>query len=241
MIKARWLVFVLSVCAATVFGAVAHSVVSAQSPPSPPTVLAGTAWLDGQLVPPGTLIQAMQGDTRLSRVTARNDGRFGPLQVPKPPGAGPVYFLVDGQRADVEIEWRAGFLKADLELRAGLGGGPAPQVDPTPAPTIAQPVAPTAVMVPGPAGPRGERGPSGPPGAPGAPGPQGQPGPAGPAGAQGQMGPEGAEGPPGQGGESDGYGVYTLGAAIVAALLALAALVLSIATLSRINRQPPRG
>ena len=236
MMKARWLVFVLSVCVATVFGTLAHSVVSAQSPPSPPTVLAGTAWLDGQLVPPGTLIEAMQGDTRLSRVTARNDGRFGPLQVPKPPGIGPVYFLIDSQRADVEIEWRAGFLKADLELRAGLGGGPAPQIDPTAAPTPAQPVAPTAAMVPGPAGPRGERGPSGPPGPPGAAGPQGQSGPAGPAGAQGEAGSQGAEGPRGQQGDSGGYGVYALTAAIVAALLALAALVISIVALTRSNR-----
>ncbi len=233
MNKARWLIFLMPVCLAVLIGALAHTSVSAQSPPSPPTVLAGTAWLDGQLVPPGTLIQAMQGDTRLSRITARNDGRFGPLQVPKPPGIGPVYFLIDGQRADVEMEWRAGFLQADLELRAGLGGGPAPQVDPTAVPTPAQPVAPTAVMIPGPAGPRGESGPAGPPGFPGPAGPQGEPGPAGPAGPQGE---EGDEGTPGQKGESDGYGVYTLVAAVVAALLALVALILSILALSRIHR-----
>ena len=119
MIRTPWLIFAIAVVALTLVGAVSSGTVSAQSPPSPPTVLAGTAWLDGQLVPPGTPIQAMQGDTRLSRVTARNDGRFGPLQVPKPPGVGPVYFLIDGQRADVEMEWRAGFLQADLELRAG--------------------------------------------------------------------------------------------------------------------------
>ncbi len=231
MIRTPWLIFAIAVVALTLVGAV-----SAQSPPSPPTVLAGTAWLDGQLVPPGTLIQAMQGDTRLSRITARNDGRFGPLQVPKPAGVGPVYFLIDGQRADVEMEWRAGFLQADLELRAGLGRGPTPHADPTATPTPAQPAAPTAVMVPGPAGPRGERGPSGPPGPPGAAGPQGQPGPAGPAGAQGETGPQGDAGPRGQQGDSEGYELYTLAAAGVAVVLALAALILSIVTFSRRDR-----
>lgn len=231
MIKARWLVFVLPVALATLFGGVVHATVSAQSPPSPPTVLAGTAWLDRELVPPGTLIEAMQGDVRLSRITARNDGRFGPLQVPEPPGAGPVYFLIDGQRADVEIIWRAGFLQADLELRAGLGGGPAPVATPTPQP---QPTAtPAPVAVTGPAGPRGERGPEGPQGPAGPQGRSGLPGPAGP---QGVAGPEGQPGPPGQTGESDGYGLYTLVAAGVAVLLALAALILSIVALAGRDR-----
>ena len=228
MIRARWLVLVLPVGLAILFGAFAHATVLAQSPPSPPTVLAGTAWLDGQLVPPGTLIEAMQGDVRLSRITARNDGRFGPLQVPEPPGVGPVYFLIKGQRANVEMDWQAGFLQADLELRAGIGGGPAPTATPTP---MSQPTAtPAPVAVPGPAGPRGERGPSGPPGPPGAAGAQGQPGPAGP---QGEAGQAGEEGPRGQQGESEGYGLYTLVAAVIAVLLALAALILSIMAFSR--------
>lgn len=231
MIKTRWLVLVLPVALATLFGAFVHAAVSAQSPPSPPTVLAGTAWLDRELVPPGTLIEAMQGDVRLSRITARNDGRFGPLQVPEPPGPGPVYFLINGQRADVEITWQAGFLQADLELRAGLGGGPAPVATPTPQP---QPTAtPAPVAVTGPAGPRGERGPSGPPGPQGAAGPQGVPGPAG---LQGEAGPKGEEGPRGQMAEPDGYGLYTLVAAGVAVLLALAALILSIVALARRDR-----
>ena len=228
MIKPRRLVFVLPICVAILFAALAHTSATAQSPPSPPTVLAGTAWLDGDLVPPGTLIEAMQGDVRLSRITVRNDGRFGPLQVPEPPGVGPVYFLIKGQRANVEMDWQAGFLQADLELRAGIGGGPAPTATPSPMP---QPtVAPTPVTVPGPAGPRGERGPAGPPGPQGAAGPQGEPGPAGP---QGEAGQAGVEGPRGQQGESEGYGIYTLVAAVIAVLLALVALILSIVALSR--------
>ena len=229
MIGARRPVFVLAAFLVVLLGLFAHTTVSAQSPPSPPTVLGGTAWLDGELVPPGTLIEAMQGDVRLSRITTRNDGRFGPLQIPKPPGDGPVYFLVKGQRANVEIEWRAGFLQAGVELRAGAGAGPAIAATATPRPAAtpsgAQSVTPTAVMMPGPAGPRGERGPSGPPGPPGPPGPQGEPGAIGPVGPQGEPGSEGEEGPRGRQGEAAENGLYILAAAGIAALLALAALV----------------
>lgn len=237
MIRTPWQIVIIAVVSLTLFGALAQATVSAQSPPMPPTVLAGTAWLDGQLVPPGTLIEAMQGEVRLSRTTARNDGRFGPLQVPEPPGVGLVYFRIDGQIADAEMNWRAGFLQADLELRAGVGARPAPgastvpQPAPTPSPEPA--VAPTPVAVAGPAGPRGERGQEG---RPGPAGPQGAPGSHGPAGPQGDPGPQGEQGPPGPAGESDGYGLYTLAAAVIAVLLALAALIVSIMTLSRQNR-----
>ena len=239
MIKLRWLIFGLSVCVVTLMGTLTHTAVSAQSPPAPPTVLAGAAWLDGQLVAPGTLIEAMQGTTRLSRITARQDGRFGPLQVPEPPGEGPVYFVIDGQRADVEMTWRAGFLQADLELRAGLGGGPAPQVEPTATPTPAQPVTPTVAAIAGPAGPRGEPGPAGPPGPQGPAGQPGQPGQAGSIGPQGAQGPAGETGPRGLPGDPAGDGPYALIAAVIAALLALAALVVSIVALTRINRRTP--
>ncbi len=239
MINTRWLIFVLPVCLLTLLGAFSHSTASAQSPPSPPTVLGGTAWLDGQLVPPGTLIQAMQGSTQLSRITARTNGRFGPLQVSKPPGAGPVYFLVNGQRADIEVHWRAGFLQADLELRAGLGVRPAPAAaataTPRPCPTARpeQLAAPTAVVV---AGPRGERGPAGAQGPMGPAGPRGEPGQSGPDGLRGERGPEGEEGTRGRKGETSDYGLYTLGAAGVASLLALAALIVAIVALSRRSR-----
>ena len=235
MIRTPWpiaAVVVAAVVAFTPFAMPSHPTVSAQSPPMPPTVLAGTAWLDGELVRPGTLIEAMQGDVRLSRTTARNEGRFGPLQVPEPPGVGPVYFRIDGQIADVEMDWRAGFLQADLELRAGLGARPAPSTSPTPEPAAtpspAQPTAPAVVA--GPAGPRGERGPEGPQGPAG---PQGQSGLPGPAGPQCVPGPEGQQGPPGQPGASDGYGLYTLIAAVAGVLLALAALILAIVAFSR--------
>ena len=237
MIRTPWLIAAIAVVSLTLFGTLAHATVSAQSPPKPPTVLAGTAWLDGELVPPGTLIEAMQGDTRVSRTTARNDGRFGPLQVPEPGGVGPVYFRIAGQIADVEMTWQSGFLQADLELRAGLGATPAPSTSavpqPTSTPSPAQATAPVMTAVAGPAGPRGERGPEGPPGPAG---PQGVAGSSGPAGPQGEMGRTGLPGPPGPAAESDGYGLYTLIAAVVAALLALAALILSIVAFSRSRR-----
>lgn len=245
MMLARWLIVVIAVISLALLGVLSHATVSAQSPPLPPTVLAGTAWLDGELVPPGTLIEAMQGEVRISRTTARNGGRFGPLQVPQPSGVGPVYFLIDGQRADEEMTWQAGFLQPNLELRAGRGARPAPGPEATATPrpaataTPAHPVAPTAQVVAGPAGPRGERGPAGPPGPPGPAGPQGEPGPPGPAGPEGEVGPEGEEGPRGRKGETDGYGLYTLAAAGVAVLLALVALILAIVALMRRNRPVP--
>ena len=235
----RFALAVLMLTLTFLLAALPDAIVSAQSPPLPPTVLGGTAWLDGELVPPGTLIQAMQGNTELQRITARPNGRFGPLQVSKPPGAGPVYFSVNGQRADIEMNWRAGFLQADLELRAGLGVRPAPAAaataTPRPVPTARpeQLAAPTAVVV---AGPRGERGPAGAQGPMGPAGPRGEPGQSGPDGLRGERGPEGEEGTRGRKGETSDYGLYTLGAAGVASLLALAALIVAIVALSRRSR-----
>lgn len=242
IIRSRYPIIILAAFVLTTLAILSHTPVSAQSPPLPPMVLAGTAWLDEELVPPGTLIEAMQGNVRISRTTARNDGRFGPLQVPQPTGVGPVYFLIDGQRADVEMPWRAGFLQPNLQLRTGSGvqPTPAPGATATPEPATpaspSQPVAPTAVVAVGPAGPQGERGPAGPAGPQGPIGPPGEPGLQGPAGPQGEQGTEGEQGPRGRQGETDGYGLYTLVAAGLAVLLALVALILSIVTMSRRNR-----
>ncbi len=219
-----------------------YATASAQAPNVPPAVLAGTAWLDGALAPPGATIMAMQGDRELARISVGADGRFGPLQISSPPSAGSVYFLVDGRRADYELTWRSGFLKADVELRAPAGAQPLPMATPLPAAT-ARPTntpAPTAapVMVTGPAGPPGPAGEPGPAGPPGPVGPQGESGAAGPPGPQGPAGPEGPEGEEGPRGrtaesESDGYGFYALGAAGVAALLSVAALAVGVMALAR--------
>ena len=250
MIKARWPVFVLVVASLAFLTALPNLPASAQAPNLPPMVLAGTAWLNGELAPTGAAIQAMQGDTEINRITVRPNGRFGPLQVRQPRGRGPIHFLVDGQRADVEMDWRSGFLQANLELRAPSAGQPAATATPRPLATATprpattatgrsaatQGSAPTAVAI---AGPPGERGPAGPPGRQGATGPAGppgEPGPPGPVGPQGEPGPEGEEGPRGRTGEPAGYDLYSLGAAGVAGLLALVALILSIVALLRRSR-----
>ena len=219
-----------------------YATASAQAPNVPPAVLAGTAWLDGALAPPGATIMAMQGDRELARISVGADGRFGPLQINSPPSRGSVYFLVDGRRADYELTWRSGFLKADVELRAPTSAQPLPTATPLPAatvrPTNTPAPTPAPVMVAGPAGPQGPAGEPGSAGPPGPAGPQGEPGAAGPPGPQGPEGPEGPEGEEGPRGrtaesESDGYGLYALGAAGVAALLSVAALVVGVIALSR--------
>ena len=236
----RFALAVLMLMLTFLLAALPDAIVSAQSPPLPPTVLGGTAWLDGELVPPGTLIQAMQGNTELQRITVRTNGRFGPLQVRQPPGNGPVYFLIGGHRADNEMNWQPGFLQAGLELRAASTARPVPAATAAPRPAAtaspAQPVSPTAVTVAGPRGERGPAGPAGPQGATGPAGPPGEPGTPGLQGPQGERGAEGEEGPRGRRGETSGYGLYTLVAAAVAVLLALAALIVAIVALSRRNR-----
>ena len=241
---------VLILTVASLLAWLSYATASAQAPNVPPAVLAGTAWLDGVLAPAGATVIAMQGDRELARIGVKADGRFGPLQISSPPSRADVYFLVDGRRADYELTWRSGFLKADVELRAPTVAQPSATATPTaatmsptntPAPTAAP------VVVSGPPGPQGEPGPAGPPGAQGLPGPQGEPGPAGSQGEPGPPGPEGPEGPEGEEGprgrtseaESDNYGLYALGAAGVAALLAIAALVVGIMAFSRRSGNRP--
>ena len=249
MIQSRWLIVVPAVITLTLLTALPNLPASAQAPNLPPMVLAGTAWLEGDLATAGVVIQAMQEDTELSRITVRSNGRFGPLQVRQPPGRSPVYFLVDGQRADVEMNWRSGYLQADLELRAPAAGQPAATATPRPRPAptaTARPAptpqpAPTAMAIAGPPGERGPAGPAGPQGASGPPGPPGGPGPPGPEGPAGERGPEGEEGPRGRAAksESEGYDLYALIGSGAAGLLALLALILAIVALLSRRRPAP--
>ena len=80
-----------------------YATVSAQVPNRPTAVLAGTAWLDGALVPFGAAIMAMQSDPGLARVGVKADGRFGQLQIGSPPSGGNIHFLMDGRRASAEL------------------------------------------------------------------------------------------------------------------------------------------
>ena len=219
--------------------------VSAQAPSGPPAFLGGTAWVDGQLAPPGAAVIAMQGSTELGRGIVEDDGTFRPFQIRKPPTGNLIYFLVDGALVPEEETWRSGLLRADLELRAVSATQQTPTATPPPTPTpVPAPTTP-AVSVPGPAGPQGEAGPAGPPGPPGDAGPPGPPGPAGPAGdpgAQGEPGsegPRGEEGPRGRSADSSNFALYALIAAVVAILLAIAALVVGIMAMTRGGRSGP--
>ena len=201
-----------------------------------PSILAGVAWVDGEPAQAGLLVIAMQGDLELARTPVKDGGKFGPLQIPRPTGSGPIYFLVGDARADYGFRWISGAIVPGVELRATSEAAPAVAATPTPAPVS------TGVMAPrpagpqgatGPTGPQGEIGPSGEIGPPGSSGPPGPPGVIGPMGPAGEAGPEGEAGPRDRAAESNNYDLYTLGAAGAGVLLAIAALGVAIMALSR--------
>lgn len=214
--------------------------VSAQAPSGPPAFLGGTAWVDGQLAPPGTIVIAVQGNTELGRGVVEDDGKFKPFQIRKPPAGNLIYFVVGGARVPGEESWRSGLLRADLELRSGSVSQEAPTATPPPTPTPMP--TPPAISVPGPRGEPGPAGPTGPQGPQGVAGPPGPPGPSGESGAQGEPGPEGPrgeEGPRGRSADSNNYALYALIAAVVAILLAIAALAVGFVAMSRGGRSDP--
>ena len=73
---------------------------SAQAPSGPPAFWGGTAWLDGELAPPGTPVVAMSGSRELGRGEVGDAGRFEPFRISAPPGGDrTVSFTVDGAAA----------------------------------------------------------------------------------------------------------------------------------------------
>ena len=211
--------------------------VSAQAPVLPPAIVAGYAFLDGVPVPPGTPVVAVQGSTVLDSGVTREGGRFGPLQVPKPPSGNDVYFVVGNFQAVERFQWASGAREAGLNLNARSEAT-------SPTPPVARP-SPSSTQVPsqpasGGVGVPGEQGPPGPPGPPGPQGEQGVAGPPGPPGSQGEQGvagergPQGEEGPRGRSGESGGgSGPYALIAAVIAILLSMGSMVVAIIALTR--------
>ena len=223
-------IIVLAIAAAMLFPTIA----SAQSNHRPPAVLAGKAWLDDQLAPPGSLVAAVQGETMLAQAVVQADGTFGLLQIPQPPESEIVTFTVAGVPADYQLTWYSGQrLLIDIQARTHPATSP---LQPTPtasAPASAGPPGPVGPAgPPGPAGPAGESGPPGPPGSLGPPGPTG---PQGPTGADGAPGPQGNTGPRGLSSSSDDFGPLAAGLAIIAALMGAAALALSIIAFRRTN------
>ena len=151
MINARWLIFGLGRFPAdTVCGALTPPRVW-PSPCHRPFWPALLGWTERRPRSASRFL-AMQGNAVMAEAYVRGNGRFGPLQIPRPLSSGPVYFLVGDIRASYELTWRSGFRKADVELRAA---GDVPAATATPRPILATPLptdTPTrpANTVPGP-------------------------------------------------------------------------------------------
>ena len=183
----------------------------------PPAILGGTAWIDGELAPPGTPITALEGATVLGQGVVGENGVFRAFTVSKPSQSNRIYFLVGNYRAAGEETWWSGRREIGLELRASTTGAPAPtaapqQVGATPTPIPARPAEPGPAGPQGPRGPQGVAGPPGPVGPAGETGSAGPPGPPGPQGEEGPEGPEGEEGPRGRtAGNHRLQGLYALG------------------------------
>ncbi len=227
MFNSRWLAAILITLA--LLAALPWSTASAQAPNRPPAIWGGLAWIDGELAPSGTPINAMQGATVLGQGVVEADGRFKPFQINQPTSGSSIIFLVGNALVPEPTRWVSGSIRLDLELQASTSS--TPEVAATP--TRAAVTAPVEQGPAGPAGPQGERGPTGSQGPPGERGLPGEPGSVGPQGVTGPAGPMGEEGRRGRSAESNNYGLYALGAAGIAALLALAALVVGIVALSR--------
>ncbi len=85
---------------------------------SVPHVLIGTATLNGATPPVDTEIVAVEGSTRLGSAMTMADGRFS-LQVMRPPGGGPVTFMVGGVYASERLtDWTIGRIQPGFRLTA---------------------------------------------------------------------------------------------------------------------------
>ena len=157
---------------------------------SPPHRFSGNAYLDGALVPAGTLVEAVSGGEVLASVavSVRNAQLNYQLDAPRPAAGGTLSFRVGGHPAREESLWVQGRITYPFDLQAS--SDPLPTVAPTP--SVRQATARPAVAV------RGLAGPEGPPGPAGEPGSQGERGLTGPQGEMGVPGPPGLAGPPGE-------------------------------------------
>ena len=145
----------------------------------PPVILGGTGYVDGQPAPAGAWIVALHDGKELARIKVREEGRFGPMEIPRPPAGGPISFTVADKPADLQLRWRSGS-RLLQDLRAGAGVVPAtlppaqPAATATPIPTATpqreNTPTPTPVVLAGhplrpgehvPEGPEGEEGPGG--------------------------------------------------------------------------------
>ena len=197
--------------------------------PDSPTPFLGNAYVDGELAPEGTLIEALYRGIRVAAtvVETRSPDTNYLLYVGRQPQGAVLTFRVAGFIAEEQSIWRQTEIRSQFDLHATT-----PE---TPSPNIAQTEGSVQTPIPGPAGltgpqgpqgetgPQGERGEPGPAGAFGPEGPQGpegEKGETGPQGPRGETGPQGERGEPGPGGSGLGLGgllgIIGLGLAVVA-------------------------
>lgn len=160
----------------------------------------GNAYIDNELAPEGTLIEALSAGTVVASTTVSV------LVVPEvnyvldvpPPGVALLTFRVGGYEARETAVWEQGVDTFPFNITAISSAIPGPAVTTTPEPTLTfatQSETEGIVLIQGPAGQQG------PQGLTGERGPEGAPGPAGEAGAQGPRGEKGLQGEVGPAGQ----------------------------------------
>ena len=205
----------------------------------------GNAYIDGELAPVGTLVEALSNGNTVSAtiVRTRSDKINYSLYVERPHRGANLTFRVAGFHAEQQAVWEQDSITFPFDLNAVSTEIPAqgliqgPQGPPGAAGPEGQrgPVGPRGAAGPaglagpeGPEGPAGPAGPQGPPGATGAQGPAGSDGQEGPPGPQGEKGEAGLQGERGDGGPAGPAGggllaIIALAVAGVAVLLAFIA------------------
>ena len=172
----------------------------------------GNAYIDGELAPVGTLVEALSNGNTVSAtiVRARSDKINYSLYVERPHRGANLTFRVAGFHAEQQAVWEQDSITFPFDLNAASTEVPAQGLiqGPQGAPGVTGPEGQRGPVGPegaaGPAGPTGPEGPSGPSGPAGPTGPQGPPGATG---AQGPAGSDGQEGPPGPQGEKGEAGL----------------------------------
>ena len=157
----------------------------------------GNAYIDGELAPVGTLVEALSNGNTVSAtiVRTRSDKINYSLYVERPPRGTNLTFRVAGFHAEQQAAWKQDSITFPFDLNAASTEVPAQGA-------IQGPPGPPGIAGPsGPIGPAGPAGVAGPPGPEGPEGPEGPAGPIGPAGPQGPQGPAGPPGPAGSGGQ----------------------------------------
>ena len=165
----------------------------------------GNAYIDGELAPVGTLVEALSNGNTVSAtiVRTRSDKINYSLYVERPHRGANLTFRVAGFHAEQQAVWEQDSITFPFDLSATSTEVPAQGLiqGPQGPPGVAGPEGQSGPVGPeGPAGPTGPEGPSGPSGPAGPQGPPGATGPQGPAGSDGQEGPPGPQGEKGEAG-----------------------------------------